>query len=104
MNCETVSELLPELLSGSLGREQELELLSHLASCPDCRSELAFWAQVAEAEQDDAEPMPNGLFRGIRDELFGAKATTVLETLRLTGRALGLAGSACRLAFSMAGK
>jgi predicted anti-sigma-YlaC factor YlaD len=103
MNCETASELLPELLAGSLDRETELYVLNHLARCEGCRRELAFWAQVGEAVEDESASMPQELFEGVREKLFGARTATVFESFRLTGRALGLAGSACRLALSVAG-
>jgi hypothetical protein len=104
MNCETVSGYLPELLAGALGRETELEVLTHLARCEDCRKELAFWVQVAKVVLAETEPMPLGLFKGIRNEMFGIKTSSALDGLKLAGQALGLAGSACRLALSMAGK
>jgi predicted anti-sigma-YlaC factor YlaD len=105
MNCETASELLPELLSGSMGREAEMEVLSHLAQCAECRRELAFWAQVAEAAETEAESaeMSAGLFEEARENLFGARALSAVQGLRLAGRALGLAGSACKLALLVTG-
>lgn len=105
MNCETVSELLPELLSGTLGREAEREILSHLAQCADCRRELAFWAQVAQAAQAGAESdaMPEALFEEVRENLFGGRTLTALESLKQAGRVLELARSVCGLALSAAG-
>lgn len=105
MNCETASELLPELLSGKLGRETEMELLSHLAQCPECRGELAFWAQVAEAVDAEAveAAMPAGLYKDVRARLFGVGAMSTLDGVRQAVRALDLVRSACRLALSTAG-
>jgi anti-sigma factor RsiW len=100
MNCDSASELLPELLAGSLDRETELEVLSHLAHCAQCRVELAFWAQVSGAVKADAAEMPNGLLEDVRENLFSDRTKTLIESLRFTGRALGLAGSAFRLALS----
>jgi anti-sigma factor RsiW len=39
MNCTLTSLILPEYLSESLGQEQELEFLAHLATCEACRAE-----------------------------------------------------------------
>jgi len=103
MNCEEASELLPELLAGALGREAELDALTHLARCAGCRGELAFWAQVSMTAKSGADVLPEELFESVREKLFGARTATALESLRIAGRALWMAGSACRLAFSAAG-
>ena len=100
MNCESVAERLPELLAGALDRETEQDVLFHLAGCAECRQELAFWAQLRQAVREDAAEAPEGLIRDVRAGLFGPRVTSVLESFRQTGRALGLAGSACKLAFS----
>lgn len=103
MNCETASGRLPELLSGALDREYELETLTHLAQCSECRRELAFWARMRQASLDDTAEVPADAIENVRDSLFGPRAAMVLDSIRKTGRALGLAGSACRLAFTAAG-
>lgn len=102
MNCESESELLPELLAGTLDRETETELLSHLARCADCRGELAFWAKIAEAAKAESAAMPESLREDVRESLFGERAKTLAESLRLVGRSLSLARSACRLALRAA--
>lgn len=104
MSCDMASELLPELLSGTLDGEREAEVLRHVAGCPGCRHELAFWAQVAAAMQEEARPMPAGLHRQLRNELFGTGVKSAWESLRLAGQALGLAGHACRLAYAAVAK
>jgi hypothetical protein len=103
MICEEASVLLPQLLAGTLNGDAEQEALHHLARCEGCRKELAFWAKVSKAVRAEAAEMPAELFDGILEELLGERPVAVLESLRLAGRALGLAGSACRLAFSAAG-
>jgi predicted anti-sigma-YlaC factor YlaD len=103
MNCEKVSELLPQLLAGALKGYEEQEALTHLSRCGECRGELAFWASVSGAVLAEKDEMPKELFREIREELMGPGASTVLESLRATRQALGLVGSAFRLAFSAAG-
>jgi hypothetical protein len=103
MNCEKTSDYLPQLLAGALGRDQEMEVLSHLAGCRQCREELAMWAQVADVMQSEAEAVPGRLTKQVRDELFGRKAASVMEGIRVTRQALNLTRSACRLAFATAG-
>lgn len=103
MNCEQAQEMLPELLAGSLGRKAEQETLMHLAACAECRRDLAFWAQAAEAIRAETTTMPDGLFRDIRADLRQGRTLTLLETYKLTRGALGLAGSACKLVFAAAG-
>lgn len=41
MNCEIVRDLYPDLLNGRLDSEQALNLKAHVASCDECRSEVA---------------------------------------------------------------
>lgn len=102
MSCEFASERLPELLAGALDRETELAVLSHLAQCESCRKELAFWAQVQQAVRQGADEVPASVIREVRAGLFGPGLRSMLDGFRTTGQALGLAGSACRLAFAVA--
>ena len=103
MNCETAQEKLPELLTGALDRQTELETLTHLAGCEACRHELAFWAQVRQAALENEADADEDAIRGVRQELFGPGSLSVLESFRLAGRALGMAGSACKLALASMG-
>ncbi len=103
MNCDMVQEKLPELLAGVLDRQTELQVLAHLAGCEACRLELAFWAQVQQATTQGAEDAPNAVIREVRVNLFGPGVASMLDGFRITGRALGLAGSACRLALATIG-
>ena len=48
-NHRTVREMLGALLLGHLSASEEAAVRSHLDGCPDCRSELAEIAPVAEA-------------------------------------------------------
>ena len=104
MNCEMVSERLPELLSGALDRQAEAETLAHLAACESCRRDLAFWAKIAEAAKAEAAEMPSEAFEQARENLFGPRTATLVETARIVGRALGLARSSVRLAMAAAGR
>lgn len=104
MSCDEASERLPGLLTGTLGREAEAETLAHLAACAACRSELAFWAQVAGAVNAMAAELPDEAVETVHESIFGTRTATLTESLRIVGRTLGIARSAFRLAFTMAGK
>ena len=103
MNCELASERLPELLAGALGRDTELAVLAHLARCESCRRELAFWAQLQQAVRQEVGEVPSRIIRDVRAGLFHPEQASALEGLWTAGRALSLAGSACRLALAAAG-
>lgn len=86
MTCDEASILLPELLGGALDRETEAETLIHLAGCPQCREELAFWAGVAAAAADLAPEMPASLRRqtaaDLRREIRESSLGETLDILR----------------------
>ena len=103
MNCDMAQEKLPELLAGSLDRKTEQSVLAHLAACEECRRELAFWVQGQQAVLRGAEDAPGTVIREVRESLFGPGAASILDGILVTGRALGLAGSACRLALATMG-
>ena len=103
MNCEMASERLPELLNGALDRETEMAVLGHLTQCERCRRELAFWARLQQAVRQGAEEEPGRAVGEVRAKLFGPGLASAWESISAAGRALNLAGSACRLAFAAAG-
>lgn len=47
MNCQSVRDLLPELLDGRTPATAHAEARAHLAACPDCQRELAALAENA---------------------------------------------------------
>lgn len=104
MNCETVSERLPELLAGTLDRETEAQTLAHLATCAACRVDLALWAHVAAAVNAEAAVLPEDTVQSVRERLFGERPASLIGSMKHIGRTLGLVRSACRLALSVAGK
>lgn len=57
LNCEWVSEQLPDLHTGRLEPLREAEMRAHLASCSDCREELELVARVSRHRLD----LPEGL-------------------------------------------
>ena len=103
MDCMEVSELLPQLLAGTLGRERDAAVLAHLAGCEACRKELAFWAKLADEVRTAAQEMPQANFERGRRALFGARELPGMGSLRMVRESLGLTGSLCRAAFRLAG-
>jgi len=60
MKCALASHILPEYLSESLSQEQELEFVSHLATCEACRTETerlqSLWRGLALLPETMPEP------------------------------------------------
>jgi anti-sigma factor RsiW len=52
-NDKTIKELLPAYLDQALDQEEKLKIVSHLASCDDCRAELSFLRMMAEETVPD---------------------------------------------------
>jgi len=86
VTCDETSILLPQLLAGSLDRQTEAETLVHLAGCPRCREELAFWAEAAAAAAELAPEMPASLHRqmgaDLRREIRESSLGDTLDILR----------------------
>lgn len=62
MSCGSkLAELLPLYAAGSLGEEERRAVATHLPACADCRTELAFWQEVASAvaAEDRLLPAPS---------------------------------------------
>lgn len=57
MNCERISELLPDYLQGSLAGESARQVEEHLRQCAACADEVAVWKKLSllPAEQPSAE-------------------------------------------------
>ena len=51
MDCTLHRHLLEAYLDGELGFERTLEVEAHLASCPDCSSEVQSWKNIRRAVQ-----------------------------------------------------
>jgi anti-sigma factor RsiW len=52
-NDKTIKELLPAYLEEALDRAEKLKVVSHLASCDDCRIELSLLHMMAEETVPD---------------------------------------------------
>lgn len=98
IGCDEMSGRLPELLGGGLGPETEAGILAHLAECPDCRKELAFWAAVRAAQSELAPPPPEAvraaigeaLRREMRADSAQAAAGALRDTWALTRKVIRL--------------
>jgi anti-sigma-K factor RskA len=47
MNCEQVSELLPDYLQGNVNAEQDVVVKRHIELCADCRDAVAIWKNLS---------------------------------------------------------
>src|SRR5215469_14581229 len=47
MNCEQVSELLPDYLQGNVNAEQDVVVKRHIELCADCREAVAIWKNLS---------------------------------------------------------
>ena len=63
MNCQSVRDILPELLDRRTAATSHLEARAHLANCPDCQRELAALAQTAQALDVMPTPQPSPRLR-----------------------------------------
>lgn len=52
-----VAEELPVYLNGTLDAPARARVEAHLASCPSCREELAFWRELSGLVQEELQSM-----------------------------------------------
>ncbi len=50
MKCDKMFEIIPQLINGTLPKDEEGQALEHLTQCESCRRELAFWTKIADAQ------------------------------------------------------
>jgi len=56
MNCEAISELLPDHLQGRLNPDLAAEVEKHLVGCPVCGDEAALWRKLALLPEEQPSP------------------------------------------------
>ena len=100
MDCERISAMLPELLGSKLDRTNEMETLSHLAHCAQCRKELAFWARLSDTVKADAADMPPKLFDEVSGRLAINQKRTLRECMEITRSTLGITATVLRMVLS----
>jgi anti-sigma-K factor RskA len=66
---EHASELLGAYALDAVDGEEAAELERHLGSCPRCQAELDSLREVAAAMGNSVEPLPEGLWSSIADQL-----------------------------------
>jgi len=61
MGCHEVRDQLPFYAAGTIPAEQRSAIADHLASCPDCRAEVALWSAVGDqvTAEDRRLPAPS---------------------------------------------
>ena len=65
MNCEQISELLPDYLQGSLSPDQHRTVEAHLEECADCSEEVAVWRKLSLLPVELPSPMSRVRFEAM---------------------------------------
>lgn len=67
MSCDRFEHMLPALLDGDLGRDDEAAVQAHLASCASCREVLGELRALEDAllSRRDAVPSSEAFIRGV---------------------------------------
>src|SRR5574341_664410 len=80
MKCtdNTIKDLLPAYLEQGLDRDEQLRVEGHLATCEDCRTELALLRMVSEEEVPDPgeafwASMPGRVRRAVQEQQSGKR-------------------------------
>ncbi len=70
LTCETLEALLPEMMDGRLGSEEEMGAATHLATCDKCRLIVDETSQVRVAAREYGRiKMPDEVRARIRGSL-----------------------------------
>lgn len=70
MTCEQVKQLLPEWLDGEVDAMRAKKIEGHIATCPSCAHEAAFWQEVRAALQEEQNvTAPAGFAAGVIEAL-----------------------------------
>jgi anti-sigma factor RsiW len=56
MKCEEITELLPDYLQENLPAEQRELIEQHLATCAECRDDVAIWNKLSLLPQEQPSP------------------------------------------------
>ncbi len=83
MNHDEANELLAALALDAVDAEERSAIVSHLADCPRCQSELDAMREVASALGNTVDPLPEGLWARISDRLYtdGVEAVPALASM-----------------------
>ncbi len=69
---DDASELLSAYALDAVDGDERVDLEAHLADCPRCQAELDDLREVAGAIGNSVEPLPEGLWSSIAEQLGGA--------------------------------
>ena len=78
-DCRDISELLPEYISGRTSKEQDMDIIRHIASCPECRADLILWITAERSLKQTEEESPAEIARTMFDKIPARK--TELERI-----------------------
>ena len=87
MNCQSVRDLLPDLLDNRTAATTHLEARAHLARCPDCQREFAELSQAAQALDAIPTPVPSPQLRTNFYTMLEAEKQAGVATSRREPRA-----------------
>lgn len=75
MNCETIANNLPDIVSGTLSPTQIADYRQHIDDCPDCREALRGAEGLALLKNREIGEAPPGFFEKISTALVTAPET-----------------------------
>jgi hypothetical protein len=101
MNCESVTETIPGIVSGSLPATQLADSRRHIAECQSCREALRGAEALAMLKSRDTGDVPAGLFDQVRTELARAPARGRVDRRFWLGAGLGGAVAASLFAVAL---
>jgi Putative zinc-finger len=65
MNCEQISEFLPDYLQGSLTGEPARQVEDHLLHCSTCSADVALWKKLAQLPAEQPSPESRARFEAM---------------------------------------
>jgi anti-sigma factor RsiW len=74
MKCKAVADLMSDYVSGSLRKDTQAEIETHLAGCPSCRSEAAAARDLAASLSSlGGQKVPVDLWEGVYARIQGGQ-------------------------------
>jgi len=87
--CESIRELLPWYVNGSLSVREARDVAAHVARCDQCRDELVEWVRL-NVEIRQAFDEMGGLDEGVKRDVMHQTAGRTLANVNLGSFLLGL--------------
>ena len=101
MNCESVAESIPGIVSGGLPPTQLADSRRHIAECQSCREALRGAEALAMLKNRDTGDAPAGLFDQVRTQLDRAPARGRVDRRFWLGTGFGSAVAASLFAVAL---